>query len=141
MTEIERQLRDEVARLDEENRWLKDQLAPPGFLPAAFKLTTYEERVLKALLSREQWTRESLLASMYLDANERDIPDIRITDVIVCRLRRKLKRFGIDIETLYGKGFRIAPAIRAHAAKLIDEEHAKDREAFRSGLCQGDIAA
>lgn len=127
----ERRLLAEQSRLAAENRRLRDMLAPPGFLPTVFKLTDQEERAFKALLSRDQWTRESLLASMYLDANERDIPDIRNTDSVVCKLRRKLEPFGIAIETYYGQGFRISPGMRARAALLIDREHEKDALASR----------
>ena len=37
--------------LEAENRWLKQMLAPPGFLPKSFQLTSHEARTLKALLS------------------------------------------------------------------------------------------
>lgn len=122
----ERRLRAEIERLDEENRWLRDLLAPPGFLPAIFPLTATEERAFKALLSREQWTRESLLASIYLDANESDIPDIKIIDVMICKIRKKLKHLGIEIETFWGKGYRISPEMRARVTKIIADENAKD---------------
>lgn len=133
MTDVERRLREEVALLQEEVRWLKDLLAPPGFLPAVFKLSAHEERTLKALLSRKEWTREALYESIYLYSNEPNIPDMRMIDTVICKLRRKIKPWGIEIETLYGQGFRIAPAMRAYAAKIIDEEHEKDRAAPRAG--------
>lgn len=134
MSPTERDLRDQVANLEEENRWLRDMLSPPGFLPAIFKLTTNEERAFKALLSRDQWSKEGLLASIYFDAQECDIPEIKIIDVIICKLRAKVKHLGIEIETFWNKGYRISPQMRARTRMLIELELSKDDAAMRAEL-------
>lgn len=119
-------LRRQNTRLEEENRWLKDQLRPPGFLPSAFPLTDREEALFKALISRPQWTREALLNSLYLGVSDRDLPDLRMVDVLVCKVRRKLKPFGLEIQTYWGKGFGMTADMRARAEKLIADETAKE---------------
>jgi two-component system cell cycle response regulator CtrA len=113
-------LRRQVADARAENQRLRDELAPPGYVPAVFGLTPTDERAFKALLSRDQWTKEALLASIYLEHAEQDIPDIKIIDVSICKLRAKLKPFGLDIETFWGRGYRMTPATRARATILID---------------------
>ena len=91
-----------------------------------FELNAYEERALKALLSRTQWTKESLLASIYIDVSADEVPEIKTVDVLICKLRRKLKRFGIVIDTYWGDGYGIRLPNRAHLARIIEAEHDKN---------------
>jgi DNA-binding response OmpR family regulator len=113
-------LRRQVAEARAENRRLRDELAPPGYVPAVFGLTPIEERAFKALLSREQWTKEALFTSIYLDHAEDDEPEIKIVDVIICKLRKKLVPLKLEIDTYWCRGYRMSPANRARAAVLID---------------------
>jgi two-component system cell cycle response regulator CtrA len=136
MSPVERRLREENEHLREEVRYLRDLLTPPGFLPAMFPLTATEERAFKALLSREQWSKEALLASIYYDSQECDIPEIKIIDVIICKLRKKIKHLGIEIETFWNKGYRIAPHMKAKVALILEKELASDR-AKTLGVLEG----
>lgn len=85
----------------------------------AFKVTAKEARLLGALLRRSECTKEQLLGYMY-DVTE-DTPEIKIIDVFVCKLRKKLAAFALDIQTIWGRGYFISPEHRACAIQLLEE--------------------
>jgi two-component system cell cycle response regulator CtrA len=69
-------------------------------------LTGKEFAVLELLVLRKgiAQTKETFLNHLY---GGRDEPDIKIIDVFVCKLRKKLERMGIRnlISTVWGKGY------------------------------------
>jgi two-component system cell cycle response regulator CtrA len=121
MTPVEMELRLERDRLRLERDRLRDLLAPPGYLPASLGLTPTEERAFKALVAHKEWEKEAFLTAVYLDTPEDDMPDIKMVDVLICKLRKKLEPFGLEIETLWKKGFRLSPPMRMKAALLVQE--------------------
>ncbi|GAA2871795.1 DNA-binding response OmpR family regulator [Aminobacter niigataensis] len=48
-----------------------------------------------------------LLADVYWLENED--PEIKIIDVWICKLRKKLLPLGVKIETVWGRGYRLLP--------------------------------
>lgn len=52
-------------------------------------------------------TRERLHANLY--PIEADEAAIKIIDVHVCKMRAKLKPLGVDIHTVWGRGYRLVP--------------------------------
>ncbi|OCC05155.1 hypothetical protein BA190_09580 [Labrys sp. WJW] len=122
MQELAR-LREENDRLKAEVDYLKSALVPPGWLPARFRLTALEERLFKALLSREQATKEQLLTAAYSHVFSADeIPHVKIIDVLICKVRRKLTPFGVEINTIWGKGYSIPADMRQKVADIIKSE-------------------
>lgn len=109
-----------VARLVEENeelhetvRQLQALLRPPVTPPAAWKLSPTEASFLLALRAgRGQiCTDERMLAALYTISA--DTPGPKILDVLLCKVRAKLRKAGADveIETVWGRGWRMnAPA-------------------------------
>lgn len=71
----------------------------------AAKLTEQESRFLEVLtLSAPRVVAKSkFLDNVYLNPDEE--PEPKIVDVIVCKLRRKMKGFGVQIETHWGAGY------------------------------------
>lgn len=59
-------------------------------------------------------SKDRLLSGLYLV--EADEPDIKIIDVFVCRLRRKLRPLGVEIGTVWGRGYRLVRTGEADAA-------------------------
>ena len=111
---------DADARLEavlEENERLRDRVAfleasllGDSFLaPAEWRLTTSEARVLACLLARTFCTKDTLMAALYRD-DGRDEPEIKIVDVFICKVRKKLKPFGVFIDTVWGQGYRLDEA-------------------------------
>lgn len=69
-------------------------------------LTGKEYEMLELLFLRKGAcvTKEAFLSHLY---QERDEPEIKIIDVFVCKLRRKLREYGADgtVQTLWGRGY------------------------------------
>lgn len=67
-------------------------------------LTGKEFAMLEALILRRGrcLSRQALMDILY---GGRDEPDVKIVDVFVCKLRKKLGRAGAQIETVWGRGF------------------------------------
>lgn len=65
-------------------------------------------------------TRDQVMRRLYAQAREADIPDEKIVDVFICKLRAALKRAGAPehIETVWGTGWRhVGAAARNEAAE------------------------
>ncbi|NTI27643.1 helix-turn-helix domain-containing protein [Rhizobium rhizogenes] len=75
--------------------------------PIEYQLTSSESRVYAHLASRDLATKQSIMMALYSDRPD-DEPEIKIVDVFVCKLRKKLTRFGVLIETVWGQGYRLA---------------------------------
>lgn len=74
------------------------------------RLTAKEYSCLELLASRQGMTitKEMFLQHLY---SGRDEPEMKIIDVFVCKVRRKLRQAGADnlIETVWGRGYVIHP--------------------------------
>lgn len=104
------------ARLDDLEALVEDlTAAPPDWhdIPGRLgvHLTPYECKCLAMLLRRQPQvvTRQQLLCAMYQRPGSLDEPDIKIVDVIICKVRRKLKqaREPVQIVTVLGAGYRL----------------------------------
>lgn len=80
--------------------------------PVSWLLTPHEARVLGVLLAREVATKDAIMAALYRDAGK-DEAEIKIVDVFVCKLRKKLRPLGFSIETLWGRGYFLKPETKA----------------------------
>lgn len=54
-------------------------------------------------------TREQLMSEAYWLRNDQDEPEMKIIDVLICKVRKKLSSIGIEIDTVWGRGYRILP--------------------------------
>ncbi|MBE8219953.1 MAG: response regulator transcription factor [Alphaproteobacteria bacterium] len=87
-------------------------------------LTNKEYKILEILCLRGGGivTKGHFLDHLY---NGMDEPEIKIIDVFVCNLRKKIKGSGINdpiIETLWGRGYRIHPAVAASLLSVEPQE-------------------
>ena len=103
-----RRMRERIDYLEEENRQLREQLAPPVALPREWRLTGMEETLFRHLVGRPVVSRASLMDALYSDRPAADIPSAKCLDVFVFKLRRKLAPHGVKIETVWRTGFRLA---------------------------------
>ena len=112
--------------LERENLLLRERLAyleailiPPGMRYDLLGLTAYEGRVLAALSRGEQMSKEQILAVAYSDRLDQDLPELKIVDVWVCKIRKKLKPLGIDVETIWGEGHAVSADSRRRLTDLL----------------------
>jgi Transcriptional regulatory protein, C terminal len=85
-----------------------------------FNLTRAQGRLLAKLMEHEHVSREDLHAAMSGNPSTQ----VKGVDVTVCRVRRKLAAHGIEIVTLWGRGFALAD--RARVRELLDEGAMRD---------------
>lgn len=78
-----------------------------GNLARTFRLTKKETALLMALADGRLHSKDSLLSMIYGGVDE---PELKIIDVFVCKLRRKLEGVAIDIGTVWGQGYVIEDA-------------------------------
>ncbi len=109
-----------IMRLESENdelrervRQLEEELFATGswFAPVEFGLTSYENKMLAALMSRSECTKNMLMLALYGD--KIDVAQDKIVDVFICKIRAKLKPFGILITTHWGHGYYLTPENKA----------------------------
>ncbi len=108
-------------RLRERNAMLERALFVTGILvPIEWQLTGSEARVLGVLLNRESASKEAIMAALYRD-DGKDEAEIKIVDVFLCKLRRKLKPFDITIDTIWGQGYALSPAMKEKIKGMLKQ--------------------
>jgi hypothetical protein len=95
----------------------------------AFKITKLMASFLIVLLKREEADKQVLhrvieaqRAARTSRPDKTEETDPKMVDVIICNLRKKLKPFGLIINTLWGYGYYIDPEGRQAALALIERE-------------------
>lgn len=117
MNELE-QLRDRVAELERiiglnEAIPLGKLLRPSGQWIGAC------EPMAGILLSREFVGRETAFIALYGGRPEQDQPDIKIIDIIICRLRQALQPYQITVNTAWGRGYYMTAVNKAALRQLV----------------------
>jgi len=87
-------------------------------LPVEFRLTPRERQTLGLLMIRERAAKGQIMDHLYADSAHE--PEIKIIDVYVSKMRKKLTPFGITIWTIWGFGYRLAPDMKAKVRSYMD---------------------
>ena len=116
-------LQAEVDRLQGRVDQLEAAMGMTLVAPLEWRLTPAEQRVFGVLMARDMATKDAIMAGVYRDAG-RDEPELKIVDVYVCKIRAKLKRFQIPIETVWGQGFRLTAETKARVRERLAMEAA-----------------
>ena len=90
----------------------------PDFLAtckAAFGLTPAESRLLQCLLRARACTRPHLHAVVAPEAEP------KIVDVFVCKIRSKLRKYQVRIDTIWGQGYAMGDDSKRLVLALIGE--------------------
>lgn len=115
--------------LERENEELHERIAQlegmlgQTWLPPIFGLTSKEEQVVQSLLSSDVMTSERAMLALYSD-NPDDPPDEKIIDVFVCKIRKKLEPFGVEIKTHWGRGWSMSTESKNEIRALIEARRA-----------------
>jgi len=106
----------ETARLRDRIEELERLVGLRTLPPRLCGLTRREADLLGILLRRQVMTHAQLFEAIWGGDSE---CNIKIVDVVVCKLRAKLRPHGIAIRTEYGVGYFIPPDSKATARARI----------------------
>ena len=82
-------------------------------------LTPTEAAVLAAIAASEAGaTKVRIFEAVYAMRHDGEAPEMKIVDVYVCKIRRKLRAYDIEIDTVWGWGYRMPLASREKLAVL-----------------------
>lgn len=86
-----------------------------------FKATPLEAAMLAVLLKRTETTKAQLHAIIEQNrpGENREETDPKMVDVMICKLRKKLRPHDIEIETMWGTGYFIASPFRDRAIMIL----------------------
>ena len=99
-------MRQQIEELEERNRQLEELLRGDDDVPAEWGLTKLEKQIYRIVASRKLATYEALFAILY-GADPNGGRTINLLKVKAHHLRKKLEPFGIEIETVWGQGYRL----------------------------------
>lgn len=82
-------------------------------------ITATEAAVLATIAGNEAGVRkEAIFNALYALRGAGEVPEIKIVDVYVCKLRKKLADRGLRIETVWGWGYRMPAESRETLEQL-----------------------
>jgi two-component system cell cycle response regulator CtrA len=99
-------LEAENERLRDELEALKASLGLRFLAPVEMGLTGHETKMFGRLLRGDAVSKDGLMNAVYTVGID-DQPEIKIIDVFICKIRKKLKPFGIEIATIWGVGYQM----------------------------------
>jgi two-component system, cell cycle response regulator CtrA len=114
-------LEEENERLRERVRLLEEMIGIRIEVPLIFGLSGSEARMFGILFKREMVTKAQAMDVLYSDRADTFEPEIKIVDVFVCKMRKKLARFDIIVETVWGRGYRMPAGSKALANALLEQ--------------------
>lgn len=114
-------LERENGELRERIALLEEQLGIRFETPLCLNLTSQEARLFGILLKRDLVTKQIAMIALYGHKPDCDEAEIKIVDVFVCKLRKKLAPFSIVIETQWGQGYFLGPRSKEIARALLPE--------------------
>jgi hypothetical protein len=86
-----------------------------------FKATPLQSAMLALMLRRNEVTKEQLhgVIEQNRPISNKEATDLKMVDVMICNLRKKLKVHNIEIKTLWGLGYLIDPPERERALNMM----------------------
>lgn len=123
---------DYITTLEAENDLLRERITTLEEIiglkidvPLVFGLTGQEAKLFGALLKRDIITKEAAMSVLYgLRPDGDEEVEIKIIDVFVCKIRKKLEKFEIGIETVWGRGYRMSAEAKVKAQSYLDQPRA-----------------
>jgi DNA-binding response OmpR family regulator len=106
----------ESARLRDRVEELERLLGMRRVVPRVWGLTRREADVFGILLKRQVMSQTQLFEAIWGGDSDRET---KIVEVVVCKLRAKLRPHGIAIRTEHGVGYFMPPQSKAAARALI----------------------
>lgn len=107
-------LAERCSYLEEENRQLRAALrsSDDARFPSKWTLSGGEKRVLMSLVSSVDGFR-SYEALLHAGRRYDSVTDPGLVKVLVAKLRKNLRPFGVEIQTVWGQGYKISAESKA----------------------------
>ena len=126
------ELRERIDELEETIRQLRDELVPQEswlWFPREWKMTPTQAKVLAFIMARSPGMakREALLTNCFSVIGGDDLPEIKIVDVVICQLRKRMAPLAIDIRTVWGNGYEISKRDAEFLRQICEAEKRGDR--------------
>lgn len=126
------ELRERIDELEETIRQLRDELVPQEswlWFPREWKMTPTQAKVLAFIMARSPGMakREALLTNCFSVIGGDDLPEIKIVDVVICQLRKRMAPLAIDIRTVWGNGYEISKRDAEFLRQICEAEMRGDR--------------
>ena len=115
--------RDTIDELKEQVRQLKKLLVPPFVTPIEWGLTAQQQTLFCMLLTRDRVTRDMFNAVAITRPSTKNAAN-QCCDMAVYHLRKKLKKFGVQVKTEWGLGWRLVD--RKNWQKRLTEAEAAE---------------
>lgn len=89
---------------------------------AVFQMTRLQAAVFVAIVRRPEITKEQVhIAIESTRSPNADPTDPKMIDVVICHIRKKLKPFKLELKTIWGRGYSLAPRERTIVLSMITE--------------------
>ena len=95
-----------IDELKEQVCQLKKLLVPPFVTPVEWGLTAQQQTLFCMLLTRDRVTRDMFNAVAITRPSTKNVAN-QCCDMAVHHLRKKLKKFGVQVKTEWGLGWRL----------------------------------
>ena len=86
--------------------------------PLVFGLTKSEAIMFRVLLNNRAPRKKTFMTAVFSDRID-DPPEQKIIDVWMCTMRKKLRPYGIEIDTCWGFGYEMPEASKMRARELM----------------------
>jgi two-component system cell cycle response regulator CtrA len=117
-----------IKTLETENEILRDRVIALEEMigiritvPLIFQFTIKEAMLFGILLKREMVTKQMAMDALYGLSASGEEAEIKIIDVFICKIRKKLKPFGIEVETVWGQGYRLTQAAKSTVQRHLEQ--------------------
>lgn len=112
-------LESQLENVQKELELLREAVGMKVTVPIQLGLTKNEAIILGVLMKKDIAHKEAIWLTIYAAKAEEDEAEQKIIDVWVCKMRPKLKRFDIEIQTAWGVGYFLAPEDKKKIDALV----------------------
>lgn len=114
----------EIDQLKEQVRQLRAELDGEWRAPFELCLTAAEARMLAYMVRHPRIVTDEQLITASRTPFNKDDPEPKLSQVFICKIRRKLEPFGLKIRTHWGEGYRLDPESRQRLLNWPKEDAA-----------------
>jgi two-component system, cell cycle response regulator CtrA len=120
--EREQELSEQLEIAHERILMLESQIGVRSSSPALFRLTPKEDEMFGVIMRQTVARKDAMMTLIYSGSLGGDVPCDKILDVFIHKIRQKIRRFGMEIETRRGIGWYMSPADKAKVHALMEDE-------------------